>query len=171
MYGFVNTRWSTLVDVMLEKKKGNRKIHQLRIIGILEVDFNTALKILSAKELMSHAETTGFHDKQWGPRQARSSTDPALRKMMAFEYGRYMKATIAVFLSDQRACFDRMWPALTNVVAQAYGMEPKECDCQANTINSQQHRTTHPNRTWSLEGIKWEHNNRSEDTRRNSGKG
>ena len=27
MYGFVNTRWSTVVDVMLEKKKDNRRIY------------------------------------------------------------------------------------------------------------------------------------------------
>ena len=61
---------------------------------------------------------------------------PSAQKMMTFEYGRYMKATIAVFLSGQTACFNRMWPALTNVVAQAYRMEPKVCECQANTIDS-----------------------------------
>ena len=80
MYGFVNTRWSTVVDVMLEKKNGNRKIHHLRITGILEADFNTALKILFAEKLMPHAEIAGLHDGQSGSRQARSSTDPVLRK-------------------------------------------------------------------------------------------
>ena len=44
MYGFSNKRWTKMVDVMLEKKRGVRRIHQLRIIGILEADFNTALK-------------------------------------------------------------------------------------------------------------------------------
>ena len=65
MYGFVNTRWSTVVDVVLKKKNGNRKIHHLRIPGILEVDFNTALKILFAEKLMPHAKATGLHDEQW----------------------------------------------------------------------------------------------------------
>jgi len=49
MYGFVNNRWTTEIDVMLEKKRDVQKIHQLRIIGILEADFNTALKILFSK--------------------------------------------------------------------------------------------------------------------------
>ncbi|KAL7524344.1 hypothetical protein ACHAXR_000536 [Thalassiosira sp. AJA248-18] len=44
IYGFANTRWLQETDVMLEKKKGVRKIHILRIIGLLEADFNTALK-------------------------------------------------------------------------------------------------------------------------------
>ena len=29
-----------------------------------------------------------------------------------------------------------MWPALTNAVAQAYGMGSKACKCQANTVDS-----------------------------------
>ena len=36
MYGFVNQRWTKMVDVMIEKKPGVTKIHLLRIIGILE---------------------------------------------------------------------------------------------------------------------------------------
>ena len=33
-YVFVNERWCKATDVMLEKKPGVRKIHQLRIIGL-----------------------------------------------------------------------------------------------------------------------------------------
>ena len=51
-FGFVNARWKQIIDVMIEKKRGVRKIHQLRIIGILEADFNIALKILFACKLI-----------------------------------------------------------------------------------------------------------------------
>ena len=43
MYGFTNDQWLREIDVMLEKKKGARKIDLLRIIGLLEAVFNTAL--------------------------------------------------------------------------------------------------------------------------------
>ena len=99
MYGFDNKRWVTTIDVMIEKEKDIRKIHQL-IIGVLEADFNTALKILSVKKLMAQTEQNGLHNDQWGSKLNRASTDPALRKMMTFEYSRYVKATIAVFLLD-----------------------------------------------------------------------
>ncbi|KAL7523469.1 hypothetical protein ACHAWF_003332, partial [Thalassiosira exigua] len=36
MYGFKNDRWAKSLDVMLEKKPGVRRIHQLRIIGLVE---------------------------------------------------------------------------------------------------------------------------------------
>jgi len=55
MYGFPNPRWSNEVDVMLEKKPGVRNIHLLRIIGLLEADFNTALKYFFAKKMMTNA--------------------------------------------------------------------------------------------------------------------
>ena len=59
LYGFVNRRWLKMIDVMLEKKKGIRQIHMLRIIGLLEANFNTALKIY-ARRLMRKAELNGL---------------------------------------------------------------------------------------------------------------
>ena len=52
MYGFTNERWENAIDIMLEKKLGIQKIHLMRIIGLVEADFNTALKIMFAQKLM-----------------------------------------------------------------------------------------------------------------------
>jgi hypothetical protein len=48
---------------MLEKKRGQRKIHTLRIIALVEADWNTALKILF-RNLMKNAENSGLSDEQ-----------------------------------------------------------------------------------------------------------
>ena len=55
-YEFVNERWCKATDLMLKKKPGVRKIHQLRIIGLLEDDFNTALKLIFARKMMRNSE-------------------------------------------------------------------------------------------------------------------
>ena len=52
MHGFPNAIWSRCIDVMLEKKSGVRQIHELRIIGLVVADFNTAIKIFFAKQMM-----------------------------------------------------------------------------------------------------------------------
>ena len=79
IYGFTQTQWQTLVDVMLEKKKGVRQIHKLQVVGILEADVNTALKVISAKKLTRAAELQDLlHDEQWGSRPKRSAPDAAL---------------------------------------------------------------------------------------------
>jgi len=52
---------------MIVEKHDVRKIHQLRVIGMLEADFDTALKIPFAKKLTYQAEQCGnFYDEQWG---------------------------------------------------------------------------------------------------------
>ena len=84
---------------------------------------------------MAQAENNGFHNDQWCSRSNHTYTNPALQKMMTFEYGRYIKATIAVFFSDQTACFDRMHPGITNIIAQAHVMDPEPCLCYTKTIS------------------------------------
>ena len=135
-HGFVNDRWSKSIDVMLEKKPGVRKIHMLRIIGLLEADFNTALKILFSKRLMTNAERAGLNDEQWGCRPKRMALDPAMRNMMTFEYGRYMRITMAMFAADLTACFDRMFPSLSNIAAGKFGVAPSVLLARGKTIHA-----------------------------------
>ena len=89
----------------------------LRIIGLVEADFNTALKIFFAKKMIQNAERTSLTEEQWGGRPGRTATEPALRKMLAFEYGRALFVTMALFANDAVACFDRMVPNLSTLVA------------------------------------------------------
>jgi hypothetical protein len=144
-HGFLNQRWTQSIDVMLEKKKGVRRIHMLRIIALLEADFNTALKILFAKRLMDNAETAGLSDEQWGSRRNRMALDLAMKNLMTFEYGRYMRATIAMFAADLTACFDRVYPALSNVVCGKFGMDINVLRCKGLTMEKMEHsvRTGH----------------------------
>ncbi|KAL7544844.1 hypothetical protein ACHAWF_009231 [Thalassiosira exigua] len=122
MYGFKNDRWAKCLDVMLEKKPGVRWIHQLRIIGLVEADFNTALMLFFACHLIGNAELTPLTEEQWGGRPGRTAVEPALCKMLAFEYGRVMYVTIALFANDATACFDRMVPDITSLIARRQGM-------------------------------------------------
>ena len=55
-YGFVCERWLKEIDMMLKKKKGIHKIYTLQIIGLLEADFNLALKFYFIKEIMERSE-------------------------------------------------------------------------------------------------------------------
>ena len=85
---------------------------------------------------MKNTEATSLSNEQWGSHTNRTSNNTALQKIMTFEYGRYMKATIATFANDQMACFDRMHPKITNFVAAANGCENKPLECREKTIAS-----------------------------------
>ena len=107
-YGFVNNRWCRATDVILEKKPGVSKIHQLRIIGLVEPDFNTALKLILAKKMMQNAESSGISGEQWGGRPNRTVIDTEFKKLLTLDYARMTYKTIAMFANDAMACFDRM---------------------------------------------------------------
>ena len=85
---FICKRWLKGIDVMIEKRKGQRYIHTLRLIEMLEADFNSAQKTF-ANDLMKAAETNNtLADEQWGLRKNRTSTDAAMLKLLTIECAR-----------------------------------------------------------------------------------
>jgi hypothetical protein len=66
----------------------------------------------------------------------RMALDPAMRNLMTFEYGRYMRITITMFAADLTACFDRMWPSLGNVTCGKFGLQPAPMKSRGDTIQN-----------------------------------
>ena len=139
LFGFTNPRWAEEIDVMLEKKKGVRFIHLLRIIGLLEADFNTALKYFFSVEMMDRAETNGLSDEQWGSRKNRTSIDAGLKKLMAYENARVTKSTMAEISHDKKACYDMMDPSLSAVYSQKQNVSAEICECVGKTKQGLEH--------------------------------
>ena len=69
-------------------------------------------------------ENTDLTDKKWGGRSGKPAVDPAMRKMLAFEYGRLIYVNIALFTNNAVACFDRIVPSISTLVAHKYSVAP-----------------------------------------------
>lgn len=106
----------------------------MRIIGLVEADFNKALTILFTRQLMWSAEKTGITPNQWGGRPNRSAPDCASRKLLTLEYKRYMRQPVALFFSDLASCFDRMMVSLSSIVSLKKGMDRNVCECRAKVM-------------------------------------
>ena len=129
-YGFVNERWCRAKDVMLEKKPGVSKIHQLHIIGLLEADFNTALKLIFEKKMMRNAERSGIRGKQWGGRPNRTAIDTTFKNLLTLDYARMIHKTIAMVANDATACFDRMVPGVSLLIERKFGVAASIMKCR-----------------------------------------
>ena len=61
-------RWQTIANFVMEKDEGIPKIHRLRVIHILEFDYNLLLSI-KWRELVHHMEDNSlFNENQFGSR-------------------------------------------------------------------------------------------------------
>jgi hypothetical protein len=56
LWGFSPNRWKTIVNAMLKKVAGKPLLHKLRVIHVLEADYNLALKIIFGRRLMANCE-------------------------------------------------------------------------------------------------------------------
>jgi hypothetical protein len=51
--GFSSTRWQQIIDVMLERKHGDHRIHRKRIVALQESDFNKCNRLAISRPLQS----------------------------------------------------------------------------------------------------------------------
>jgi hypothetical protein len=87
--GFSPTRWQMVINAMLEKIPGKPLLHKLRVIHILEADYNLALKQIFGKRLLQNCEKHGhLGDYQDGFRKGRSTIRTLLHNELANDYNK-----------------------------------------------------------------------------------
>ena len=125
-YGFPLDRWLHSLHCMLLKK--NRPyITHLRIIQLIEADFNGSLKILLSRRLMRHADKFGVNsDQTHGGRQGRSTYDAMIISQLTNDITRLNKSNLLALFNDADGCYDRMRPELCSVTLRRDGC-PQKC--------------------------------------------
>ena len=57
-YGFAPKRWAYALKLMIEKDKGIPRVSRLRVIHLLEADYNFVLRNMWGRRLVKKEETT-----------------------------------------------------------------------------------------------------------------
>ncbi len=101
MAGFSHPRWQKIIDIMLEKTPDDPKIHRLRIIALLESDFNQTNRMLIARPITWLLEDNDMiPEMQYGSRSGKLCQSAFFNKQLVFDITRYMKDTISVIEND-----------------------------------------------------------------------
>ncbi|KAL7551610.1 hypothetical protein ACHAWF_018082 [Thalassiosira exigua] len=133
IYGFVNKRWLTETDFVIEKKPGDCRMHRLRIIGKLDAEWNTLLKHYG-REAMKNFEAGDPSDEQWGFRKDRTAIDAAMIKLLTYEVSRMAVLVIGDTQYDNSQCFDRIWPENSNIGLQRMNVQEELAISRAKAI-------------------------------------
>ena len=119
---------------MIEKEKGNHKIHRLRVIHIYEADYN-ALLCIKWREITHHASKKNLiNPSQNGGAPGHYAQDPVYVEELEYEICRATRTPLGKGDYDASSCYDRIHCFLANVVSQKYGLDRKVCIVQGRTL-------------------------------------
>jgi hypothetical protein len=94
-HGICLDRWLKVIDVMLSKDEGMCRLHKLRIIQLIEADFNQCLLMLFTKPITHNMDTYEARSPcQWAQR-GQSCTSAVLYKILQIEDARIMRYSMS----------------------------------------------------------------------------
>jgi hypothetical protein len=123
MAGFSPKRWQQIIDVMLEKKAGDWRIHRLRIVALQESDFNQSNRLLIGRPILHKLEDQqDIPDIQHGSRPSRMCHSAVLNKVLTYEVHHYKKQSLAYIENDAVGCYDRIINPLILIFLRILGL-------------------------------------------------
>jgi hypothetical protein len=139
--GFSPNRWRQIIDVMLEKKPGDHRIHRLRIVALQESDFNQSNRLAIGRPLQTLLEQAKLApDMQHGSRASKQCLSAVLNKQLTFEIHRYLKQPIAYIENDAVGCYDRIMNPLILIFLRILGLSHTAVTSLATTWEHTFHR-------------------------------
>jgi hypothetical protein len=133
--GFSPLRWQMVINAMLEKIPGRPLLHKLRVIHILEADYNLILKVIFGKRLMKNCELNGtLGDLQDGFRKGRSTTRTLLHNELLNDYHKRMRINNYIGMTDISGCFDRILPSITSLLNRKNGCPKSAVKMHSETL-------------------------------------
>ena len=144
--GITLERWCKVHNVLLEKDPNDPKLHRLRIIHIIEADYNLATKIHWARRLMSNAERgKALCDANWGSRKGRSAQDVSIVKELHYDITHLSLKDYATMENDAKSCYDRMIPSLIMLISRSFGVKASVCKAVGRTFEKTKHHVATKN--------------------------
>ena len=120
-YGYTLNRWQHLLHYMLLKKY-RPYINKLRIIQLIEADFNAVVKRLLSRRLMRYADNAGANSTQThSGRQGRGIYDAILTCQLSTDITRLNTSNLLIILNDTDKCYEIMRPELCSTVLHRDG--------------------------------------------------
>jgi hypothetical protein len=105
-FGFSPESWRRTLDFCLLKQSGNFLVKKLRIITLMQPEFNDNNKFIGRK-VMAHAERhNAVAPEQQGCRKRKAAIIQALNKMLVLDNIRQLRKPGCIASNDLKSCFD-----------------------------------------------------------------
>jgi hypothetical protein len=136
-HGFSPHRWQDVVNAMIEKSPNYPYINKLRVIHLLEADYNLCLKAIFGRKLTWNCEeheTLG--DVQNGFRPGRSTLGTIITNELMTEYNCRMRINSYTIMTDIAGCFYRIIPSIISILNRKNGASEQAVQMHGKTLGN-----------------------------------
>ncbi len=131
----VYKRWKKIINATIEKIPGTPLIHKLRVIHLIESDFNLMVGIANRRMMWEAEEQGSLGTEQKGSRKGEEAILIVVEKQAKFSISRMARTNIASLDNDAKSCFDRIVMLVASLCAQKHGMSARFCELFLSTLD------------------------------------
>ena len=142
-WGISLPRWERSLHIMIEKVKDIKDITQMRIIQLMEADYNAALKIIMRRTINNAIQKNIISHDLHGGLPKRSTHDALLSQQIIIDITNQSNQSGTLLNVDASKCFDRIYGNMENISLQRIGLH----ELTGNTISTATKNTQHHVRT------------------------
>jgi hypothetical protein len=139
--GFSPSRWRQIIDVMLNKKEADHRVHCLRIVALQESDFNQCNRMSIGRPLLHALEDNkDIPDIQQGSRPSKLCHSAILNKQLTFNIHQGLKKPMVYIKNDAMSCYDCIANPLVLTFLQILGVHQNTTESLASTWEATYHK-------------------------------
>jgi hypothetical protein len=137
-------RWQVVHNFAIEKIPGFPLIQELRVIHLMEADWNLILKFFTGRQVLHAAiqqNTTTY--EQAGGRTGRRAIDEVVQTIMNYETCNLQRLCGGITYNDAKSCYDRIPENLANISALKEGLAPQLAQLHSKTMSQMKYHLKH----------------------------
>jgi hypothetical protein len=119
---------------MLEKILGCQLINKLRLILLMEADFNSINKILFGIRMLNMVRLYGFMRNEIFSERNRTAEEGTLSKVLFYDVVRQTRSAAGISSVDVDNCYDRVSHAIASLVFRSFGVSKEATGVTLKTI-------------------------------------
>jgi hypothetical protein len=138
------TRWHTVHNFAIEKIPGYPLVQKLRVIHLVEADWNLILKYFTGRQVLRAAVNAGTATyEQAGGRPKRRAVDEVVQTMFNYETCNLQRLFGGVTYNDAKSCYDRIPENLANMSAIKEGLPQQLAVLHSTTMSHMKYHLKH----------------------------
>jgi len=137
---------------MLEKIAGLALVNKLRVILLIEADFNSHNKLVFGSRMLKAARTNGLIPPEQYSKQPITAEDGSFDKVLQGDISRQRWIPMFIVSADAANCYDRIHHAIMAIIFLCVGIQTEAIAAMLRPI---QRMTLFLDRMWLVNQIHW----------------